>query len=199
MRWWGKAHRLSQCLLVACILPSMIALSVSETLEIPTMAGSPAVVPYALLLPLALSAALAWSVDTAATDVEATATRRTTYAGVSYVLVVSIVAAMELVAYGVLMGSPLLVGAARNVLAYSGLLLFGRITAPKYGPAILPPAFAFVSLLLGPGADGTVRSWTWVVASPQDRWSWIFGLAPLLGSTTLFVARPHLWYWEHRD
>lgn len=182
MTWWLRARRIDAVTVSICVLAATGLLAPTLAIPMPALFAAYGLnVPLVLLAPLAVSTAVGWGLGPATPPLEQAAVRRIDRLDRAYVLaaVAAGVVAVLLAAGAVgAAGGP---GAARSLVACTGMLLVGRWLLGGNAGAVVPVAVLLAMALFGGDADGQPRSWAFALAPVDSFSAWLL-------STGLLVA-----------
>ncbi|HJQ87528.1 MAG TPA: hypothetical protein VJ820_08720 [Propionibacteriaceae bacterium] len=165
-------------LALAAIVTGNFAVPVPISLE-------PVAVPVALMLPLALSTAAAYSLGAGDELLEAVSARPLGVMDSCLIGGLTAVAIALLLAIDQIGVNPLGTAAARNTAGFIGLMYFGRLIVGGFAASLTPVAYMMVAIAFGTTAAGQVRWWAWPLAPGNDSESWLIALAFLMGGITV--------------
>lgn len=141
----------------------------------------PVAVPLALLLPLALSTASAYSLTSGDEMLEAVSSRPIRFMDCGLIGAVTVLAMAALLAIDQMSVLEIGAASARNAAGFVGLMFLGRSIVGGNAASLVPVAYAMFAIAFGTTAAGHARWWAWLLAPGSDGASWLFALALLIG------------------
>ena len=158
-----------------------------HTVPLPSLQGFAAPVPAALLAPLAVAVACAWSL-TRCTELESAASRAVRVLDALGILAVAVVVLIAGMAADAVGSTSLGVAAARNTAAYVGLALVGRSLLGAQAGSTLPAGYVLLASLLGHAPDRTTRWWAFALAPGADRFAAVLAVAVFAAGMVLLIG-----------
>ncbi|MCZ2110128.1 MAG: hypothetical protein LC118_11275 [Dehalococcoidia bacterium] len=169
MRLWLKARRPRLC--GAAILVSLAVLFVvsESTVPMPRLVDSAeAGLPVALMTPLLVVVAMAFSLTGGMRHAEAVSVRPVRALELLWVAGIVVVGLAGCVLVSGWSNTSLAPEAGRNLIGFTGLMLTGRVVVGSRAAGVVPVGYFVVASLLGRGSRDEVAHWAWAADGHLD-------------------------------